>query len=202
MPKPLPELQQIHTDAGLPLPAEASPEITASMKRERERKVHEQPLFGELATHVPERPTSPHAGHELTPEQREAAEEKADEILEISDRMIDTRKDIDELLGQASKAAYIIDWVIDPIAGFVPVIGDSVGSLAGIYIIQKAREAGVPREQIRNMILNLTFDFVLGWIPVIGDAADFFWFRANRRNVEIFRKYAEDVKTDKYRPKF
>lgn len=202
MNKPLHEIQKIHQDAGLPVPRPLGRMVMMVPPEKLAAHVPERPQ--DTATIEPpehENPNPPHSTDTLIEAQIETAERSADEILAMVEHTLDTRKDIDKLLGQANTASYIIDWAIDPIAGFVPVIGDSVGSLAGIYIIQKAREAGVPKEQIRKMVINLALDFGIGLIPGVGDFLDLF-FRANKRNVQIFRQYADNVKTDKYRPKF
>jgi|GEM_PF-2148603 hypothetical protein len=182
MPKSIPELRQIHEDAGLPAPVALNAKVEMGDKFE-----------------VPNGP--PNQLPNRTQEQQEVVRRNVSEAVDIAYETLDTRRDIDALLEKAGKAALVIDWVIDPLAGFLPVIGDSVGSIAGIYIIQKAREAGVPKELIKKMFINLALDFGIGLVPGVGDFADLL-FRANKKNVEIFRQYAQEVKRDKYRPKF
>jgi hypothetical protein len=39
------------------------------------------------------------------------------------------------------------------------------------------------------MLVNVALDFVIGSVPLVGDAFDL-WFKANARNVGLVRRYA------------
>lgn len=78
---------------------------------------------------------------------------------------------------------------LDAIIGFVPGLGDIVSSGASLFVIVRAAGHGLPRITVIRMLLNLALDLVVGAIPVLGDAFDL-WFKANQRNVELFRRHA------------
>ncbi|MGH7658088.1 MAG: DUF4112 domain-containing protein [Gemmatimonadales bacterium] len=82
-----------------------------------------------------------------------------------------------------------IGW--DAIIGLVPGIGDAIGlGLSGLIVLQAAR-AGVSRASLVRMVLNLAVDAAAGVIPLAGDVFDAGW-KANRRNIELFRRAVED----------
>lgn len=82
-----------------------------------------------------------------------------------------------------------IGW--DAIIGLVPGIGDAIGlGLSGLIVLQAAR-AGVSRASLFRMVLNLAVDAAAGVIPLAGDIFDAGW-KANRRNIELFRRAVED----------
>ena len=49
---------------------------------------------------------------------------------------------------------------------------------------------GLPRIVVARMLTNSALDFLIGSIPVIGDAFDL-WFKANMRNLGIIRRHLE-----------
>lgn len=77
---------------------------------------------------------------------------------------------------------------IDPLLDFIPGIGDVFALLLSLYIIWIAKQANVPSKEIAVMVRNVTIDFVLGLIPIIGYAGDFI-YKANMRNIRILEKY-------------
>lgn len=79
---------------------------------------------------------------------------------------------------------------LDAILGLVPVGGDVVAALMGLYIVWEARNLNMPRSTMLRMIGNVGFDWALGLVPVIGDAADFF-FRSNSRNLRLIRRHLD-----------
>jgi len=46
---------------------------------------------------------------------------------------------------------------------------------------------GVPRETIIRMFVNVTLEFVIGCIPIVGDLFDAMW-KSNQRNVKLIEK--------------
>lgn len=78
---------------------------------------------------------------------------------------------------------------LDAIIGFVPGLGDLVSSGASLFVIVRAAGHGLPRITVVRMLLNLGLDLTVGAVPVLGDAFDL-WFKANQRNVELFRRHA------------
>jgi len=80
---------------------------------------------------------------------------------------------------------------LDPVLGLVPVAGDLVSALAGVWIIVEAVRFGIPGVVLLRMAWNTAVDLVVGAIPLLGDLFDVV-FRSNRRNLELFRRHALD----------
>lgn len=82
---------------------------------------------------------------------------------------------------------------LDGIIGLVPYVGDLAGFVvSGILMRIMIRRGAGPLLMLR-MMSNFTFDAVMGIIPVAGDLFDF-GYKANRRNVELLKKYYADGK--------
>src|SRR5262245_6839393 len=79
---------------------------------------------------------------------------------------------------------------IDAIIGLVPGLGDVVTGALGVLLLIRAVQFKLPKIVITRMILNNLIDITIGAIPFLGDLFDFA-FKANTRNMVLFRKYAE-----------
>lgn len=77
---------------------------------------------------------------------------------------------------------------IDPLIGLIPGGGDTIATALSGYIVYEAYRAGLPREALLRMIVNIVIDLIVGLVPVLGDVADVFW-RANQRNLAIFDEH-------------
>lgn len=78
---------------------------------------------------------------------------------------------------------------LDALVGLVPGLGDVVSGGLGILIVARGVQLGLPGVVIGRMLINVALDFVIGSIPIVGDAFDL-WFKANARNVGLVRRYA------------
>jgi hypothetical protein len=76
---------------------------------------------------------------------------------------------------------------LDALLGLVPIAGDAVSALIGLYSVVQARELGASRWLLARMVGNLLVDAALGTVPIAGDVADVF-FRAHRRNLELLQR--------------
>lgn len=76
----------------------------------------------------------------------------------------------------------------DSIIGLVPVIGDAGGALIGLYIVNEARQMGVPAHKLSQMVGNLAVDALVGSVPVFGDLFDVY-FKSHRRNVDMIMQH-------------
>ncbi len=76
---------------------------------------------------------------------------------------------------------------LDALLGLVPVAGDAVSALIGLYSVIQARELGASRWLQARMVGNLLLDAAIGAVPVAGDVADIF-FRAHRRNLKLLQR--------------
>lgn len=78
---------------------------------------------------------------------------------------------------------------IDPLADLVPIVGDTVMLLAGLYPIYVARKHGLGKRIERRMVFNLAVEWVGGIVPGVGAVID--WaFKANLRNFRLLEKAA------------
>ena len=73
---------------------------------------------------------------------------------------------------------------IDPILGILPGAGDAVAAALSVYIVLESARLGVPFLTLLRMMANVTLDFAIGSVPVIGTLFDAVW-KANQRNVEL-----------------
>jgi hypothetical protein len=77
---------------------------------------------------------------------------------------------------------------LEPLLGFVPVVGDIAGKVLSLYLVAEAWRLSVPGRDLARMLGNAALDAVLGMVPVVGDVFDIFW-RANRMNMQILDEH-------------
>ena len=73
---------------------------------------------------------------------------------------------------------------IDPILGILPGAGDAVAAAMSVYIVLESARLGVPFLTLLRMMANVTLDFAIGSVPVVGTLFDTVW-KANQKNVEL-----------------
>jgi hypothetical protein len=76
----------------------------------------------------------------------------------------------------------------DALIGLFPGGGDVVGAALSGYIVYESWRLGVPAAGLARMLANVTFDTLLGAVPVAGDLFDAVW-KANLRNIDILRAH-------------
>ncbi len=131
------------------------------------------------------------------PEKPVSPEELA-RSTELAKRMMEIRAAI----GRTEVAAKWLDSrYLDPIIGLYPGLGDAATALGSLYIVGEALNVGVPAAKIARMLLNIGIDAGVGSIPVLGDIFDFF-YKANKRNVEIMRQHAQELERRAKNPNF
>ena len=74
--------------------------------------------------------------------------------------------------------------------GLLPGAGDLAAAALSAYVIIEARRAGVRVPALMRMGVNVGADLVIGSVPLLGDAVDFFW-KANRANLRLAQKDIE-----------
>jgi hypothetical protein len=79
---------------------------------------------------------------------------------------------------------------LDAIIGLVPVLGDSISALIGLYPLYVAQQHKLGMLVRVRMFLNLLVDWLIGLIPFLGDLFDV-GFKANLRNAKILRNALE-----------
>lgn len=79
---------------------------------------------------------------------------------------------------------------LDVILDVIPVGGDVIGALMGLYMVWEAQNLKMPMSATLRMIGNVGIDFLLGLIPVIGIVPDYL-FKSNSRNLRIIKKHLD-----------
>lgn len=79
---------------------------------------------------------------------------------------------------------------LDAALGLVPVLGDLLTGAMGLYFVWEARNLGLPKWRLAQMMANVGFDTAVGAIPLAGDLFDVL-FRSNSRNLKILRRHLD-----------
>ena len=107
----------------------------------------------------------------------------------------------DHLGTDLRRARVLADWLdtkfsiagyrfgLETLIDLVPVAGDSVTLVAGLYPLLIARHHKLGRRVQVQMGLNLLIDWGIGLVPLIGDAFDTV-FKAHIRNVRLLEAAA------------
>ena len=110
--------------------------------------------------------------------------------LEFSPQDQDTIDKLDRLARQLDSLFAIpgtsIRIGLENLVSFIPVVGDALALLPSLFILRGAHKLGARPLTILRMIGNLALDFVIGFVPLIGDIFDIA-FNANLRNVALLR---------------
>jgi hypothetical protein len=85
---------------------------------------------------------------------------------------------------------------LDPILGLLPGLGDMISAAASSVILIQAHRVGIPKPTLLRMAANVGIDAVIGAIPFLGDIFDFA-FRANWRNLELYREARAGIRDSK-----
>ena len=100
-----------------------------------------------------------------------------------------------EALEQLLERAFVIPGTnrrigVDALAGLLPVAGDTITALMGVYLVWEARNLGMSKWQLARMTANVGFDWLVGLVPFAGDVFDFF-FRSSSRNLRMIRRHLD-----------
>jgi hypothetical protein len=79
---------------------------------------------------------------------------------------------------------------LDAAMGFVPVAGDVIAGVMGLYLVWEARNLGMPKRTIARMLWNVGVDTTLGAVPLVGDVFDLV-FRSNTRNLRLLKRHLD-----------
>lgn len=82
---------------------------------------------------------------------------------------------------------------LDGIIGLVPYLGDVAGFVVSGFLMRTMIQRGAGPILMIRMMGNVALDAVMGVVPIAGDLFDF-GYKANRRNVEMLKKYYADGK--------
>ncbi len=75
------------------------------------------------------------------------------------------------------------------LVGLIPGAGDTATALVSFYILASGVRYGVPKITLARMGLNIAIGYLVGIIPILGDAFDFIW-KPNRKNMALIRERA------------
>ncbi|HMT50139.1 DUF4112 domain-containing protein [Dietzia sp. UBA5065] len=83
---------------------------------------------------------------------------------------------------------------VDPVIGFVPVVGDAVGTVVAAAVLIEAIRNRVPVRILFRMGWNYVVDAVLGTIPFVGDVADIA-HKATSKNLRLVDRTIAEGRT-------
>jgi hypothetical protein len=100
-----------------------------------------------------------------------------------------------EVLEKLLERAFVIPGLnrpvgIDAVIGLVPVAGDTIAALMGLYLVWEGRNLGMSKWQLARMTGTVGLDWAVGSIPVAGDLVDLF-YSSNSRNLKRIRRHLD-----------
>jgi hypothetical protein len=75
-----------------------------------------------------------------------------------------------------------------PIIDAIPGIGDVIDVALSMYLVWIGVQLGLPEDKIGKMIINIAINFVLGIIPIVGEAT-YIFRKVNLKNLAIIEEY-------------
>lgn len=82
---------------------------------------------------------------------------------------------------------------LDALIGIIPGLGDIAGLGISLVLFGIMFKKGAGPIIILQMLGNIMLDALVGAVPIFGDIFDF-GFKANRRNVNLLKKYYQEDK--------
>ncbi len=128
------------------------------------------------------------------PENRTAVPQRLIADLPLGSDAASVRRRI-EALEQLLEGLIVVPGInrrigLDALIGLVPVAGDAITALMGLYLVWEARNLGLPKWRMWHMIGNVGFDALVGSVPLAGDLFDFL-YRSNTRNLKIIKRHLD-----------
>lgn len=78
---------------------------------------------------------------------------------------------------------------LSAIIDLIPGLGDIVDLLLSLYIVWLATQLHLPLFRIIQMLWNVLLSFLVGLLPIIGDAG-YIFYKPNLRNLRILEQYS------------
>jgi hypothetical protein len=78
---------------------------------------------------------------------------------------------------------------LNGVLGLIPGFGDFLVAALSFYLVWIGIKMRLPLSALSEMVANIATNFLLGLLPVIGDAIDFF-HKANLKNLRILKDHA------------
>ncbi|WP_426165778.1 DUF4112 domain-containing protein [Sandarakinorhabdus sp. DWP1-3-1] len=100
-----------------------------------------------------------------------------------------------EMLERVLERAFVIPGInrpvgLDAIMGVLPIAGDALAGIVGLYLVWEARNLGMPKRTVARMLANVGFDTAVGAVPLVGDVFDFL-FRSNSKNLRLIKRHLD-----------
>lgn len=76
---------------------------------------------------------------------------------------------------------------VSAIINLIPGTGDLVDVVLSLYIVWIGTRIGLPGIKIAKMLWNILFSFLIGLVPVFGDAV-YLFYKPNLRNLRILKQ--------------
>jgi hypothetical protein len=77
---------------------------------------------------------------------------------------------------------------LNSVIGLTPAAGDALLAGISLYIVNEARQLGLPKRKLARMLKNVVIEAAAGAIPVLGNFFDIA-FKANLRNLAIIEEH-------------
>ncbi len=82
---------------------------------------------------------------------------------------------------------------LDPLLGLFPFIGDLISYGISSSLVLSMVRKGASGKLVVKMILNITLDYIISNVPVLGYIVDF-GFKANEKNLKLLKEHLEEGK--------
>lgn len=99
---------------------------------------------------------------------------------------------LEKLLERSFEVPVVGKVGLDALLGLLPVGGDVITAILGLYIVWEARNLGIPKHKQIAMLGRVGFDTLIGSVPVAGDLFDFI-YRSNSKNLRTIKKHLDRV---------
>ncbi len=85
-----------------------------------------------------------------------------------------------------------IKFGIDPLLGLIPFIGDLISYIISLTMIITMIRHGLSSKLILKMLGNITLDYLISSVPILGDIFDF-GFKANKKNLALLKTHLSNT---------
>ena len=82
---------------------------------------------------------------------------------------------------------------LDPIMGLFPFLGDLISYGISSSLVLAMVRKGASGKLVVKMIVNITLDYIISNVPVIGYIVDF-GFKANEKNLKLMKEHYQEGK--------
>ena len=121
------------------------------------------------------------------------AEKRGVDLEEAKDLFFNSTNNLAVWLDSKFKLPFGLSFGLDFLIGLVPVAGGMSTALASSLVVLNALQYGIPVGLVVRMAFNVALDYVVGFVPALGNVIDIF-FRANNRNMKLLGDYLDERK--------